>query len=174
MAATDVPCKCCQDKKPGATGGNNGYGFNRLDGTDWVWAKDHGFFVSERCVSVKGSKRFKGPLWQKIKCGDGSMGFSTRRKGHEEVHLERGLDGQWKKKRGSMVRPRSARASASRHARRVDGSKCGLVSSVCLDDASRDPLVVESERIVHKKSVRAHNRNNGARRGHKLAMKMAA
>jgi hypothetical protein len=168
------PCKCCPRKKPKITIGEAGYGFNRLDGNDREWAQNNRFSKSEYCVPVKDGKKFGGPVWQKVKCGDGTMGFSTRRKNQEEVHLEQGLDGQWKKKRHTLVRPKSARASAGRRPRRVDGSKYGVASSVEIAMASRDPVVVAERRRVDKKFKRARNRNNGARRGHMRSRKVAA
>lgn len=167
------PCQCCKDGKPGLNGGGVGYGYNRLEGEDRIWAANHRFYRSEYCVPVKEGKRFGGKPWVKIKCGDGRMGFSTRRKGQDEVSMEVGLDGQLKKRRHSLVMPKSARCSASRRARRVDGSKCGLASSVEIQMAARDPIVVAQQKRVSKKSKRAKNRNGVARRGHQRATRAA-
>lgn len=164
---TKEPCKCCKDKKPTAKVGGTGFGYNRLDGEAREWAKDNQFARSEHCVHVKNGKRFGGPVWARIKCGDGRMGFSTRRKGQDEGRMEVGLDGQFKKKRGSLVRRKSARATATRRPRRIDGSRCSLVPSVVLQDAARDPVMVAQQERVCKKAKRAKNRNGRARRGHK-------
>jgi len=165
------PCSCCKDqKKPNKTGAE-GYGFNRLEGDSRQWAEDNLFARSEYCVSVRGGKKFSGPLWQKVKCGDGTMGFSTRRKGQvDEVKMEIGLDEQFKKKRHTLVRNKSARASTNRRARRVDGSKWSLASRVEVSDANRDPMVVAEKKAVEKKSLRARNRNRGAARGWKRSI----
>lgn len=163
------PCVCCQDGKSGIKGGQIGYGYNRLEGEAREWAKDNGFARSEHCVSVKGGKRFGGANWQKQKCGDGRMGFSTRRKNVSEVRIERGLMGQSKRKRSTLINKRSARAAIGRKIRRIDGSRCGLVSNTIIMEIQRDPLMVAQQRKVHKKAVRSQNRNNKARRGHKKA-----
>ena len=168
------PCKCCKHEKPGATSGGDGYGYNRLEGDAREWAAGNRFARSEYCVPVKGGKRFGGPTWVKVKCGDGRMGFSTRRKGQDDVQMEVGLDGQFKKKRSTLVRRKSAGATATRRKRRVDGSVCGLVCQSQIMEAQRDPIVVAQQRKVSAKSKRARNRNNAARRGHKRAMRMAA
>ncbi len=168
------PCACCKDGKPGIGGGQNGYGYNRLEGESREWAVNNGFVRSEYCVRVKGGKRFSGENWQKIKCGDGRMGFSTRRRGQEKVHMEVGLDGQLKKKRNTLIRPKSARATASRRARRVDGSRVILVSLVTIEEIGRDPIAVAQQIKMNKKTKRAKNRNNMARRGYRRTIKMAA
>lgn len=169
------PCACCKDKKKPVKTGADGYGFNRLEGDSRQWAEGNRFAKSEYCVPVRGGKRFGGPVWQKVTCGDGTMGFSTRRKGQlDEVQMEVGLDGQFKKKRHTLVRNKSARASASRRVRRVDGSKWSLASSVELSDARRDPLVVAEKKTREQKSQRARNRNRGAARGWKRSMAIAA
>jgi len=175
MKEKKQPCACCKhDQKPVKTGAE-GYGFNRLTGDSRQWAEGNRFARSEYCVPVRGGKKFGGPLWQKVKCGDGTMGFSTRRKGQvDEVRMEEGLDGQYKKQRHTLVRNKSARASASRRARRVDGSVWSLASSVELSDARRDPMVVAEQRAIEKKSRRAKNRNRGAARGWKKSMAIAA
>ena len=161
-------CKCCPKKKPDTTIGEAGHGFNRLEGESRGWAKSNRFARSEYCVPVKSGKKFSGPDWQKVKCGDGTMGFSTRRKNQEEINMECGLDGQLKKRRYTLVRPKSARASAGRRPRRVDGSKHGLVTSVEIAMAARDPIVLIERGRVDKKFKRATNRNNSARRGHNV------
>jgi len=149
MAATTTR-KRRKTQKSTIPSGSQGYGYNRLEGADRDWAKNNRFDQSEQCVSVNGGKRFGGATWVKIKCGDGRMGFSTRRKGHDEIGIEVGLDGQYKKKRDTLVRPKSARCSASRRARRVDGSKCGLVCSEQIREAQRDPKVVLAQRALSR------------------------
>lgn len=145
------PCRCCRDGKPGDKGGGIGYGFNRLEGEAREWAASRHLPKSEYCVPVKGGKRFGGPNWQKTKCGNGRMGFSTRRKGQDEVRMELGLDGQLKKKRSTLVNKRSARTVMSRRARRVDGSKISLVSSETIKEAQRDPIVAIQREKEHRK-----------------------
>lgn len=171
MPEKKQPCACCKhDKKPIKTG-SDGYGFNRLEGDSRQWAESNRFARSEHCVSVRGGKRFGGPVWQKVTCGDGTMGFSTRRKGQlDEVQMEVGLDGQFKKKRHTLVRNKSARAAASRRARRVDGSKWSLASRTEISDAMRDQMVVAEQKAIEKKSRRARNRNRGAARGWKRSI----
>lgn len=170
---TTQQCQCCKDGKPNRGMTGEGYGYNRLSGDNREWAANHNLARSEHCVRVKGGKRFSGPTWQKIKCGDGLMGFSTRRKGQDDVRMETGQDGQLKKKRNTIVRPRSARASASRRARRVDGSKAGLVSNFVIMKSQYDPIAIAEQRKDDKQTKRAGNRNNMARRGHRRAI-MAA
>ena len=124
----------------------SGRGYNRLKGDDRQWAIDNQMPRSERCIPVKDGKRFSGDSKTKQTCGDGTMGFTTRRKGQAEVHLEQNSEGGWKKKRHSLVRPKSARATASRISRRVDGSACCLASSEQIRASERDPVKVRAQR----------------------------
>jgi len=125
--------------KPGRT-------FNYLEGADREWAKENRFDVGERCVAVKDGKRFSGSDDTKLKCGDGRSGFSTRRNNLDDVSMEVGLDGQYKKKRSTLVKSKSARSTSSKKARRVDGSICSLASSVEIQLAMRDPQVVRAQK----------------------------
>ena len=159
------PCKCCEDKRPGPNIGANGYGFNPLDGEARDWAKSNRFYSSEHCVRVKDGKKFGGPLWIKKKCGDGTMGFSTRRKGQEDSSMERGLDGQWKKKRSTLVKTKSSRSVSSRKARRIDGSVIRVACRAEVSVSMRSPALVAEQRKLDKKAKRSQNRNNRARRG---------
>ncbi len=176
------PCKCCSDNKPNTIKSSNGYGYNRLDGDARNWARSNRLAMSEHCVSVKGGRRFNGSEWQKSTCGDGSMGFSTRRKGQEDVQMETGMDGQLKKSRATLIRPKSARATASRRARRIDGSKCGLVNSDTIMESMRDPIVVSQQEKMCRKmrliaKFRGVNRNKVrrmAKRNRKMQLKIAA
>ena len=169
------PCKCCQDGKPGPNVKSAGYGYNRLEGEVREWAINNRFARSEYCVPVKNGKRFGGSEWQKNKCGNGRMGFLTRRKSKDEVQTEMGLDGQFKRRRHTLLNKRSAKAVVSRRARRVDGSKVGLVSSVTIMEAQRDPVVIAQKEKAYKKMERNEyyrkiNRSK-LRRGTKRARK---
>lgn len=168
------PCKCCEDGQPGHSGTRMGFGYNRLENEAREWAKENKFARSEYCVRVKGGKRFGGPDWIKKKCGNGRMGFITRRRSRDEVKMEQGLDGQLKRRRPTLLNRRSARAAMGRQVRRVDGSRVGLVSSEEIMETMRDPIVVAQQRAMYKKSKRAHNRNNKARRGHRRAMQLTS
>ncbi len=139
------PCQCCKDKKSNPSSTWDGYGFNHLEGDVREWAKDHQMARSEYCVRVKGGRRFGGPAWIKRVCGDGRMGFSTRRKGRHEVLLELGLEGQLKKKRSTLINRKSSRAARSRMVRRVDGSKFSLASTVEIDRVQQDIQVVRAK-----------------------------
>jgi len=161
------PCKCCKTETNPVT--TEGYGFNSLQGEARDWAKNHRFARSEYCVPVNGGKRFGGPDWVRVKCGDGRMGFTTRRRNQSEVQMERGQDGQWVKKRSTVARPKSQRASAGRMPRRIDGGKFSLVSSAEIKRVEADPIVVAQRKRELRKMKRAANRNNRARRGHKKA-----
>jgi len=166
------PCRCCKNDKPEPARIWDGYWYNRLHGKAQDWAKDNGHAWSEFCVPVKDGKRFGGPEWINRKCGNGRLGFPTRRKRVDEVRIEIGQDGQFKKGSKTLVRRRSASATASRWPRRVDGSRVGLVPLVAIKMAMRNPEKVEQQRQMHKKMVRAKNRNPKARRGHKMAVKV--
>lgn len=162
------PCKCCEDKKPGNHTPSIGRSYNHLDGEAQEWAKSHRFSRSEQCVPVRGGKKFGGPHWQSNTCGDGSMGFSTRRNGHEEVNMEVGLDGQLKSKRHTLVNSKSSRAVASRRGRRIDGSKVGMISSVALLEAQRDPIALADISRAHSRlaktcKMRGINHNKARR-----------
>ncbi len=148
-------CACCKDGKTGATGGKKGYRYNRLEGKTKKWAQDNGVARSEFCVRVKDGKKFGGPTWQKNKCGDGRMGFATKR-GSDEVRVEKGLENQWKRKRATLVNKKSARATASRRVKRVDGSRCGLISPAVLIDPF---LASQQRKMILKNRFRGINRN---------------
>lgn len=167
-------CKCCDDKHKNAPNSFDGFGFNRLEGDVRQWATDNKVPRSEFTVRVKGGRRFGGPDWIKKKCGDGRMGFTTRRKNQSEAKMETGLDGQYKKSRHTIVRRKSAMATAPRRPRRVDGSKFRLVSSTAIQLSSNNPDVIAQRRKENKKLKRARNRNNAARRGHKRAVRIGA
>jgi len=166
------PCRCCKREKPGATSCGDGYGYNRLEGEARQWAESNRFARSEFCVPVKGGKRFGGEDWQRIKCGDGRMGFTTRRKGQSEVQMEVGLDGQFKKKRHTLVRRKSANATATRRPRRVDGGRCGLVSSAEIQMAQRDPEVVKAQKELAR--IKKQPRRRMLRRERKARAEMIA
>lgn len=144
-----------------------GLSYNRLDGEARQWAKDNRIPRSEFCVPVNGGKRFGGPDWAKMKCGNGRMGFTTRRRRQDKVRIEVGLDGQFKASRKTLVNRRSLRCLASHQTRRIDGSRCGLVSNTQLQQVSRDPLKIAAQKEIQKKHKRSRNRNHRARRGHK-------
>ena len=165
------PCKCCDHKNGEIKNVSEGYGYNRLSGESREWAENNGMARSEFCVRVKGGKRFRGPEWIKQKCGDGRMGFSMRRRSKNEVQMEVGQDGQFKKARKTLVRRRSSKAVVGRVPRRVDGSRCGLVTSTAIIESMRDQFTVRERNLVEAKARRARNRNNRARRGHKRATK---
>jgi len=176
------PCACCKTNKGEPVQQFNGIGYNRLNGDARDWAKDNGFPRSEFCTPVKGGKKFGGPKWLKDKCGDGSMGFSTRRKGQEEVRIVVGGDGQLRKKRHTLVRRKSANAVSSRRPRRVDGSKCKLASSVEVKLSCRDPEEVLKisrswKQMKLREKFRGVNRNKArraAKQNHKRQLKQAA
>lgn len=155
-------CACCKDGKPGMSSRHNGHGYNYLTGQQREWAKENGFPRSEYCVPVNGGKRFGGPRWVKNKCGNGRLGFSTRRRTQDEVRMDYGLDGQLKSGRKTIVRRKSARSTVSRRAKRVDGSRIFLVASF-----RRDPIIAAQRERDQKRFKRAANRNNSARRGHR-------
>lgn len=131
-----------------------GRSFNYLQGADREWAKSNRFDVAEYCVGVKGGKSFSGSTDTIKKCGDGRSGFTTRRSGQDDVTMEIGLDGQYKKKRSTLVRPKSARCAVSRRARRVDGSVCSLICAGQLVDAMRDPIEVAERAKSYRKMKR--------------------
>lgn len=164
------PCNCCKDKKPGVQCTVNGYGYNRLDGEARTWAENNQFARSEYCVRVNGGKRFGGPDWVKNKCGDGRMGFSTRRKNQDKVKMESGLDGQFKRKRTTLVNKKSVKAAMGRRIRRIDGSRVVLVSRTQVLEAMRDPIVVAQQEKTYRAAKRAKNRNGRARRGLKRGL----
>lgn len=132
-----------------------GRSFNYLQGEARKWAKSNRFDTAEHCVSVKDGNRFSGSDETKLKCGDGRSGFSTRKTGQDEVNMEMGIDGQYKKKRHTLVRPRSAKCSSSRKARRIDGSVYNLANNDEIALAMRDPrIVVAEKKLVRIKSHR--------------------
>lgn len=164
------PCSCCVDGKAAPKHSCQGHKYNTVRGNGAKWAKHHGEPRSEFTVPVKDGKKFGGPQWQKDSCGDGTFGFPTRRKGHEEARMERGLDGQWKKKRPTLVTSKSARSVSSRRAKQVWGSRCILWSSADLALVQRDPLAAVRQEKLKERINRRKNRNRAAARGHKLAM----
>lgn len=165
------PCKCCQEDKKPPKGGFPGRRYNKARGTSAKWVRRNEEAKSEFTIRVKGGKRFGGPKWIKDTCGDGTFGFPTRRKGQDEVSMEQGLDGQFKKKRSTLVRRRSARAVASRQARQVWGSKCTLWSSVEIIRTQRDPLVLVEQEKAHRKMKRKENHRKTNRNKSRRAVK---
>lgn len=173
------PCKCCRENKKPPKGGFPGRRYNRVRGTGAKWVRRNGEAKSEFTIRVKGGKRFGGPRWIKDICGDGTFGFPTRRKGQDEVAMEQGLDGQFKKKRSTLVRRRSARAVASRRPRQVWGSRCGLWSSSEIIRTQRDPMVVAEREKLRRKMERKENhsktnRNKSRRAVKRVQKKLAA
>jgi len=81
-----------------------------------------------------------------------------------EASIEIGLDGQYKKRRSTLVKPKSARSTASRKARRIDGSACRLVSLAEIAEATTDPIEKASRIDQERRAKRSHNRNHRARR----------
>lgn len=147
-----------------------GRSFNHLEGDSRQWAKDNHFYVSEQCVAVKNGRRFSGSDDTKLKCGDGRSGFSTRRIGQDDGKMEVGLEGQYKKRRLTLVNPKSARCAASRKARRVDGSVCCLINSVQIAEAMRDPQLVSAERRLARFLNRPRSQMNRRERQKRVTM----
>ena len=157
-----------QTQKPSKKCPKPGRSFNHLQGDEREWAKSNRFDVSERCVHVKGGNRFSGSDDTKLKCGDGRSGFSTRRESQDDVPMEVGLDGQYKKKRTSLIRSKSAKSTSSKKARRIDGSVCRLISAVEITDSQRDPVEMAKREKAYKKLERKKkwigvNRNKARR-----------
>jgi len=157
------------------------YNFNHLHGEDRNWAINNQFDVAEYCVRVKEGKQFGGPTIIREKCGDGSTGFPTRRRGRDAVQMELGLDGQLKRRNRTLVRPKSARLSSSRRYRRVDGSKCGLITHTDIAKSNSNPVLVEKRRkedrkLEHREKFRGVNRNKvrrAARRNKRAQLMMS-
>jgi hypothetical protein len=164
------PCSCCADGKTSPKHSSQGRRYNKVKGNSAKWAKHNNEPRSEFTVPVKDGKRFGGPQWQKDACGDGTFGFPTRRKGHDEANMERGLDGQWKNKRSTLVKRKSARSVSSRHAKQVWGGRCLTWSSDDLARVQRDPLAMAQQNQLKKKISRRENRNRAAALGHKVAL----
>lgn len=139
------PCGCCKNPKPQPTTKYSGYGYNRLEGEDRDWATTNRLPRSEHCVRVKSGRRFGGPEWAKSKCGDGTMGFSTRRRGQQEVRLTSGMNGQTLKQRSTIVNRRSARSVAGRRSRRIDGSGASLLSNEEIRRSQLTPATVNGQ-----------------------------
>jgi len=142
-------CKCCENNSKEAPKYVNGWGYNKLDGENREWAKKNRVATSEHCVPVKGGKKFAGPLWLKQKCGDGTKGFSTR-KDNDEVRIEIGMDGQYKKKRHTVVNKRSSKSTSSKRPRRIDGSKFSMASSAAIKESAQDPKAKRAKRKLAK------------------------
>ncbi|UCG02534.1 MAG: hypothetical protein JSW11_00790 [Candidatus Heimdallarchaeota archaeon] len=148
-------CNCCTDRRPGHFYRNRSYRYNHLTGKAREWAIKNSFPLSERTVPVKGGKKFGGPDWIKNKCGDGRMGFQTRNSNANEVRIEIGLDGQFKKVHRSIIKPKSARAATGRRPRRVDGSKFCLVSKSQIAESK----FTKQAQVARKKLLRMKNKS---------------
>lgn len=172
------PCGCCKNKKPKTTGGNSGYGYNRLNGTDRDWATTNHLPRSEHCVRVKDGRKFGGPDWVKNKCGDGTMGFSTRRKGHHETRMTSGLDGQQMRQRATIINKRSAKAAVSRRNYRIDGSRVSLLSNEQTRLSRLDPTTVLDQKKrnsrIRQKIYYAEIGRNKLRRETRRARRLAS
>ncbi len=163
-------CKCCEKKSTPPKSRVSGRGYNRVHGMNARWARKNGETKSEFTVSVKGGKRFGGSQTQKDHCGDGTFGFPTRRKGHDEAKMERGLDGQWKKRRHTLVNSRSARSVQSRHARQLWGNRCGIATNNQVLDSERDPIIVMAKKQLAKINNLPRRRMNRRERVERASM----
>jgi hypothetical protein len=172
------PCGCCKNKKPKPTGGNSGYGYNPLEGTSRDWATTNHIPKSEYCVRVKGGRKFGGPKWAREKCGDGTMGFSTRRRGHNEVRITYGLDGQQMRQRTTIVNKRSSRTMAGRRSRRIDGSGVSLLSNEEIRLSRLTPATVKDQirdrNKIQRKAYYAEIGRNKLRRATRRARRLAS
>lgn len=137
-----------------------GWRYNRLDGKAREWAIEHGMPTSEFTTKAIGGKRFRGPRWQKQKCGFGVFGFPTRRTTRNLGFTET-LDGGLKRARPSVVKS-GQRIKCRYPCRLINNSRLALLQA--------DPLVVEQKIKEDKKLKRRKNRNHRARRGHRASI----
>lgn len=164
------PCKCCEKKGTPPKSGCRGRGYNRVHGMNARWARKNGETKSEFTVPVKDGKKFGGSQCQKDHCGDGTFGFPTRRKGHDESRMECGLDGQWKKRRRTLVNTRSAKSIVSRHARQLWGNRCGIATNSQVFDSERDPIIVTAKKQLAKISNLPRRRMNRRERMERVSI----
>lgn len=161
-------CKCCPSKSKDFPKTNRPMVYNCLTGEDRKWARKHGFRVVEACYRAVGNRRMSAKDWQKAKCGDGAFGFPTRKRSPDFVSTTEAADGSFKKNLKTTVRSRSSRTISSRHPRRVDGSRTGLITNAALAEAIRDPKEIKAAAELARRRKRSRNRNHRARRGHKM------
>lgn len=156
------PCRCCNNgKNPSSSITVPCRVYNRPRGKAKAWSRQTHKCRSEFTVPVNGGKRFGGPQWMKDKCGDGVFGFPTRKQG-DPVRMTEGDNGQYKAKKSTLVRPKSQRSTASRAARRVDGSRVTLVTIGELVERECIPQYLTK---MKRESRRRRDRNYRARRG---------
>jgi len=158
------PCKCCDHEKTPPKSRIPGKWYNRVVGKIVKWTRKNDFRKSERTVKAVGGRRFNGQKELADKCGNGVWGFPTRRAG-DGVKITVGLDGQWKVKRTTIVRAKSARSIFSRHPKQIWGIRYGLWSNSRVLECERDPSVVAAQEKMNRKMKRRDNRNYGARKG---------
>lgn len=158
------PCVCCNEKKTPPKEPSIVRAYNRNRGKTAKWVRANGERKAEYTIRTIGGKKFSGNNDLAQKCGDGTFGFATRRRG-DGAKMVVGLDGQLKKSKTTNITSRSARATASRHARQIWGILCGLWSDSRLLEVQQDPLIVAEKKRVSKKVTRREKRNYAARKG---------
>lgn len=135
--------------------------YNRLEGKAREWAVANNQPRGERCVKVNGGHQMGKSAVDDI-AGNGLYGFSTRRgKQDEDKGMVRGMDGQWKAKRGSIAKRRKNTS------RLATTEQIRLMQMDSLEKEERAARLAETL-MRRRKDLRRKSRNNRARRGNKL------
>ncbi len=134
--------------------------YNRLKGEAREWAVANNQPRGERCIKVNGGHQMRKSSIDDI-AGNGLHGFSTRRgKQDEDKGMVRGMDGQWKAKRGSVAKRRK---NTSRMATTEQIKFMQMDSFERKERAAR----LNETLMRRRKDLRRRNRNHRARRRHK-------
>ena len=132
--------------------------YNRLEGDAREWAIKNNQPRGERCIKVNGGHQMGKSAIDDI-AGNGLHGFSTRKgKQDEDKGMVRGMDGQWKAKRGSVAKRRK---NTSRMATTEQ------INSMQMDSLERKEMAARVSEAINRrrKELRSKNRNHSARRG---------
>ncbi len=143
--------------------------YNRLDGDAREWAQKNGHATAERCIMVRGRKPM-GKSEVETVAGNAGFGFTTRRWKKDDddgSKMTVGLDGQFKKKRGTVARHRKAtcRTWTKEQIARAQMDDVDIAEENQVR-AKRLAIQRDGERKA-KQEARKEKRNPGSRRGHK-------
>lgn len=129
----------------------NSKSYNRPSENNVKFAQKNHIYIGEYCIrNVEKRAKSESTQLDKI-AGNGRYGFPAKRIPKEPVRIVKGLDGQDKKARKSVVKPRK--------------NVCRLWSLSDIKRVSCDPIVRKEKLAIARKNKRT--RNHGARRGRK-------
>jgi len=146
--------------------------YNRLTGEAREWATENKIPIGERCVRVNGRRRMAEAEVDKV-AGNGSFGFSSRRKRDEDddVKMTEGMYGQFKSGRKTVARRRKMAHNTwtKDEIRKAQMDEFDLEQA--RKEADRKRSIQRAKEQEIKRAIRKQNRNSKARRGHSKSKK---